>query len=170
MKTCERSWAEELLRLASGVMIAFGIVRIVLSVLLLLGIISLNYLTGGIFRTLSQILAGAFLLASGITEVICGSRGVKCVKRRRGAAVCLVLGGILLALDITAVILTLKGFPRRIPLGLACNAVLPVIYLFAALRCTAETTGEQETAVSAEASPQQTEPPANNGPDDAESF
>jgi len=136
VKTTEQSRAEEILRLCSGVMLGFGILRIVLSALLLAGILGLDYMTGGIFRTAAQLLAAGFLICSGVVELVCAILGRRCVKRRRGATACLILGALCLALDITAVILTLRLFPKRIILGLGLNVLLPGVYLGAALGCS----------------------------------
>lgn len=149
MNKNEQSRAEEVLRLSGGVMIGFGIVRIVLSTLLLLALLGLDYLTGSIFRTLPHLLGAAFLLASAVTEVVAGALGVKCAKRRRGTVACLICGALCLALSVAAVLLNLRAFPLRIAVGLALSLVVPVVYLLAALKCPGRGRG-QDTATAAE--------------------
>ncbi len=162
MNKNELSREEDVLRLSGGVMIGFGIVRIVLSTLLLLALLGLDYLTGGIFRTLPHLLGAALLLASAVAEVIAGSLGVKCARRRAGSTVCLVFGALCLVLSSAAVVLNLRSFPLRITVGLALGLVVPVVYLLAALKCPGKGAGttEAETA----AAPEEAETAAETEP------
>ena len=122
------------LKVTGILMIIGGAIGLILSIIALLGVGALDYLSGGAVAGLLYA-SGIVALLGSVLEFVAGIVGVANSKKSHKATTCLVWGIIVAAMTVLSTILALAGgnsFGNQIA-SLLIGLVLPVLYIIGAV-------------------------------------
>lgn len=119
------------LKVTGILMIVFGALALILSIVAAIGLAALAALD---LNTWQYTLAVILMLVGSIFELIAGIVGVKNCNKPEKAGTCMVWGIIVIALSVLSNVLTLVGNPDNFSIvNLLTGLVIPVLYLIGAV-------------------------------------
>lgn len=119
------------LKVTGILMIVFGALALILSIVAAIGLAALVALE---LNTWQYTAAVILMLVSSIFEMIAGIVGVKNCNKPEKAGTCMVWGIIVIALSVLSNVLTLVGNPDNFSIvNLLTGLVIPVLYLIGAV-------------------------------------
>lgn len=119
------------LKVTGILMIVFGALALILSIVAAIGLAALAALD---LNTWQYTLAVILMLVGSIFELIAGIVGVKNCNKPEKAGTCMVWGIIVIALSVLSNVLTLVGNPDNFSIvTLLTGLVIPVLYLIGAV-------------------------------------
>lgn len=122
------------LKVTGILMIIGGVFAIILSIIAILGIAALTYLSNGEISSVLLYASGALMLVSSVAELVAGIIGVKNCKKPEKAGTCIDWGIVVAVLCIAGTILNSIGGGEFSVLSLVTGLVLPVLYIIGAFK------------------------------------
>jgi len=122
------------LKVTGILMIIGGVFAIILSIIAILGIAALTYLSNGEISSVLLYASGALMLVSSVAELVAGIIGVKNCKKPEKAGTCIGWGIVVAVLCIAGTILNSIGGGEFSVLSLVTGLVLPVLYIIGAFK------------------------------------
>ena len=122
------------LKVTGILMIIGSVFGIIGSIITLLGIAALSYISDGQIDTGMLYAAGVLLLAGAVAELIAGIIGVKNCNKPEKAGTCIVWGVIVAAISIIGAILTTVGGNSFPVVSLLTGLIVPVLFIVGALK------------------------------------
>ena len=129
----ERSNSERVLSGAGILMTVFGALETVLFLVYVGVLVYVSKKAGNVFSATEALLSGALFLFAALTELIAGILGFRSVKTGGRATAGMIFAALSLAASVAALIL-MGGMDLLTTVSLIVCAVVPVIYLTAAIR------------------------------------
>lgn len=122
------------LKVTGILMIIGGVLAIILSIIAILGIAALTYISNGEISSALLYASGALMLVSSVAELVAGIIGVKNCKKPEKAGTCIGWGIVVAVLCIAGTILNSIGGGEFSVLSLVTGLVLPVLYIIGAFK------------------------------------
>ena len=122
------------LKVTGILMIIGGSLAIIVSILALIGIAALDYISSGEINTGMLYAAGILSLVSGVVQLITGIIGVKNNKNPEKAGTCVVWGTIVALLSVAGAILTTVAGSSFPVVSLLLGLIIPGLFIFGALK------------------------------------
>ena len=138
----ERSISERILRGTGILMTVFGALETVVFLVYLGAIVYFNQKSGSIFSGGSVIVGAGLFLGGAVTELIAGVLGFRCVKTGASTIPGFVFCVLCLGLTAASLILLGREIDALTVVSVAICAVVPAVYLWAALKTRSERAAE----------------------------
>lgn len=122
------------LKVTGILMIIFGAIALILSIVAILGIAALAYVSNGEISSGLLYTAGILTLVSAVAEFVTGIVGVVNSKRPEKAMTCMVWAIIVIVLNVVGSILTVVGGSSFPVFSFILSAVLPVLFIIGAAK------------------------------------
>lgn len=122
------------LKVTGILMIIGGGLEIILSIIAILGIAALVYISDGEISSGLLYASGILMLVSSVAELVAGIIGVKNCKKPEKATSCIVWGIVVALLCIAGIVLNVVGGGEFSVVSLVTGLALPVLYIIGAFR------------------------------------
>lgn len=122
------------LKVTGILMIIGGAIALLSSILAIIGIAALVYLSSDTSSAGLLYASGAFLLISSVANIIAGIIGVKHCRKPEKAGTCIGWGIVIAVLTIAGMILNAMGGGQFSALSLVTGLALPVLYIMGAVQ------------------------------------
>lgn len=122
------------LKVTGILMIIFGSIALIVSIVAILGIAALAYISSGEMSSALLYTAGILSLISAVAEFVTGILGVKNCKRPEKAGTCIAWGIIVIVLSVAGSILTVVGGDSFPVFSFLLGMVMPVLFIIGAVK------------------------------------
>ncbi|MGN0601869.1 MAG: hypothetical protein ACI4I7_04085 [Oscillospiraceae bacterium] len=122
------------LKVTGILMIIFGSIALIVSIVAILGIAALAYISSGEMSSALLYTAGVLSLISAVAEFVTGILGVKNCKRPEKAGTCIAWGIIVIVLSVAGSILTVVGGDSFPVFSFLLGLVMPVLFIIGAVK------------------------------------
>lgn len=122
------------LKVTGILMIIGGALAMILSIIAILGIAALVYISSGESSSGLLYASGALMLVSSVAELVAGIIGVKNCKKPEKAGACIGWGIVVAVLCVAGTVLNSVGGGEFSVVSLVTGLVLPVLYIIGAFK------------------------------------
>lgn len=123
-----------MLKVVGILMIVFGGIALVLSILAAVAVAAVAFLSEGLLTTNLLYASTALMVASAVAELVTGILGVANCKKPEKAGVCIAWGAIVAVLCVAGTVLNLVANGEFKIFSLAVGLVLPVLFIIGGVK------------------------------------
>lgn len=122
------------LKIAGVLMIIGGVIGFILALLALLGAIAMGHVLENTVPLGLIYLTGILTMICAVVEFIAGIVGVKNCARPENARTCIVWGGIVLALSLVSIVVSMIVNAKVDLISIVLSLVVPLLYFYGAIQ------------------------------------
>ena len=122
------------LKVTGILMIVFGAIALIVSIIAILGIAALAAFNDGTYDMTMLYVGGVFALISAVAEFVAGIIGVINAKLPNKANTCIVWGVIVAVMCVAGEIISMIGGSQFNVFSLICGLVIPALYIIGAVK------------------------------------
>ncbi|MTQ94510.1 hypothetical protein GMC98_06450 [Ruminococcus bromii] len=122
------------LKVTGILMIVFGAIALIVSIIAILGIAALAAFNDGTYDMTMLYVGGVFALISAVAEFVAGIIGVINAKLPHKANTCIVWGVIVAVMCVAGEIISMIGGSQFNVFSLICGLAIPVLYIIGAVK------------------------------------
>jgi hypothetical protein len=139
-----RNQGQTFLKLTAILMVIGGIIALVAGVFAILGVSALAALMGSAEGTGLLYSGSVLAVVTSVVEILAGAKGLKACRLPEKAGGCVILGIGIVGLSVISMAISVKGGGEFKIINLVVNLLVPVLYIFGAVKTKSAVRKRQE--------------------------